>query len=138
MYLSESIGEFELNHVEPCVLKPCSSKAIYKGKVPTFVSQFSTLTAKLCAVWTVIWPTLWFLVVTNAARCCLDPADVARAVQLLEDGNTQREVARCFAVSHSMISWFWTRYQKTGEYSRRPGQGRNRCTTAQHISCLPP
>ena len=79
--------------------------------------------AKMCAVWIVIWLSLWFLVVTNAARRYLDPADVARAVQLLEDGNTQREVARRLAVSRSVISRLWTRYQETGECSRRPGEG---------------
>jgi len=67
----------------------------------------------------------------NCARRHLNEAEVARAVQLLEDGATVRTVAQRIGVSPSVISRLWTRYRETGCYSRRPGQGRNRVTTAR-------
>lgn len=67
----------------------------------------------------------------HGARRHLQPHEVARVVQMLEDGFTQRDVAAAFGVSQSVVSRAWNRYVATGGYNRRPGQGRLRCTTAR-------
>ena len=67
----------------------------------------------------------WLLIFVGAARRHLDHPDVATAVQLLEDGERLRVVARRLYVSSSVISRLWRRYQETGEYTRREGQGRS-------------
>lgn len=72
---------------------------------------------------------LCVLVQVNSVRRHLDQYEVARAVQQLEDGARIRVVANRLGVSPSVVSRLWTRYQETGQYSRRPGQGRSRMTT---------
>ncbi|MCJ8747777.1 hypothetical protein PDJAM_G00157360 [Pangasius djambal] len=57
-------------------------------------------------------------------RRYLDPTEVAQAGQLLQDGTSIRAIARRFAVSPSTVSRAWRRFQETGSYSRRAGQGR--------------
>ncbi len=52
---------------------------------------------------------------------------VARLIQILEDGSTQRDVAAAFGVTQSVVSL----YLATGGYVRRPGQGRLRCTATR-------
>ncbi|RZC35811.1 hypothetical protein BDFB_011486, partial [Asbolus verrucosus] len=47
-----------------------------------------------------------------------------------EDGHSQRYVARAFGVEHSLIFRIVNRFRETGEYKRKPGQGRKRATTA--------
>ncbi|KAI4899383.1 hypothetical protein NFI96_005697 [Prochilodus magdalenae] len=42
-----------------------------------------------------------------------------------------RAVARRFAVSVSVVSRAWRRYQEKGQYTRRRGGGRRRATTQQ-------
>ena len=69
------------------------------------------------------------LMVAGAVRRHLDPTKVARALQLLEDGERVRVVARRFDVSRSVVSRLWTLYQETGQYTRRQGLGRLRMTT---------
>ncbi|KAI3369504.1 hypothetical protein L3Q82_007719 [Scortum barcoo] len=54
-----------------------------------------------------------------------------RVVQLIQDGTSMRAVARRFAVSVSVVSRAWRRYQETGQYIRRRGGGRRRATTQQ-------
>uniref|UniRef100_A0AAZ3QEH0 Transposase Tc1-like domain-containing protein n=1 Tax=Oncorhynchus tshawytscha TaxID=74940 RepID=A0AAZ3QEH0_ONCTS len=49
---------------------------------------------------------------------------------LIQDGTSMRAVARRFAVSVSVVSRAWRRYQETGQYIRRGG-GRRRATTQQ-------
>jgi len=51
------------------------------------------------------------------------------AVQMLLGGHSQREVARIVGVSQSVVARMWRRYKETGQFTRRPGQGRSRCTT---------
>lgn len=58
-------------------------------------------------------------------------AQVAQAVLLTEQGRTQREVALFLNVPRTTLRHALTRYRETGLYSRRPGSGRNRCTTAR-------
>lgn len=65
----------------------------------------------------------------SAVRRHLSENEVARAVQMVEDGFTQREVATRLGVSQSVIQRAVERYRETGRYSRRPGQGRPRATT---------
>ena len=62
----------------------------------------------------------------GAVRRHLDATDVARAIQLLEDGVRQVEVARRFAVSQSVVSRLYRRFQQTGLYHDRPRFGRPR------------
>uniref|UniRef100_A0A8K9XZB2 Transposase Tc1-like domain-containing protein n=1 Tax=Oncorhynchus mykiss TaxID=8022 RepID=A0A8K9XZB2_ONCMY len=61
----------------------------------------------------------------------LQPTQVAQVVQLIQDGTSMRAVARRFAVSVSVVSRAWRRYQETGQYIRRRGGGRRRATTQQ-------
>ncbi len=68
-------------------------------------------------------------VTTGSMRQYLDPTEVAQAVQLLQDGTSIRAIARRFAVSPSTVSRAWRRFQETGSYSRRDGQGRRRSLT---------
>ena len=49
-------------------------------------------------------------------RLSLQPTQVAQVVQLIQDGTSMRAVARRFAVSVSVVSRTWRRYQKTGQY----------------------
>ena len=48
---------------------------------------------------------------------------------MLLDGHSQHEVARIAGVSQSVLAQMWRRYQETGQFTRRPRQGRSRCTT---------
>ncbi|CDQ62915.1 unnamed protein product [Oncorhynchus mykiss] len=64
-------------------------------------------------------------------RRSLQPTQVAQVVQLIQDGTSMRDVARRFAVSVSVVSRAWRRYQETGQYIRRRGGGRRRATTQQ-------
>uniref|UniRef100_A0A8C4TJ22 Transposase n=1 Tax=Erpetoichthys calabaricus TaxID=27687 RepID=A0A8C4TJ22_ERPCA len=70
-------------------------------------------------------------VATGSMRRYLDPKEVAQVVQLLQDGTSIRAMARRFAVSLSTVSRAWRRFQETGSYSRRAGQGRRRSLTHQ-------
>ncbi|KAI3368393.1 hypothetical protein L3Q82_008099 [Scortum barcoo] len=76
-----------------------------------------------------------FLVVGDpfggSMRRSLQPTQVAQVVQLIQDGTSMRAVARRFAVSVSVVSRAWRRYQETGQYIRRRGGGRRRATTQQ-------
>jgi len=65
----------------------------------------------------------------NGVRRNLNPTEVAMAVEMLLDGHSQREVARIVGVSQSVVARMWRRYQESGQFTRRPGQGRSRCTT---------
>uniref|UniRef100_A0AAZ3P8U8 Transposase n=1 Tax=Oncorhynchus tshawytscha TaxID=74940 RepID=A0AAZ3P8U8_ONCTS len=64
-------------------------------------------------------------------RRSLQPTQVAQVVQLIQDGTSMRAVARRFAVSVSIVSRAWRRYQETGQYIRRHGGGRRSATTQQ-------
>ncbi|KAG2456868.1 TCB2 transposase, partial [Polypterus senegalus] len=70
-------------------------------------------------------------VTTVSMRRYLDTTEVAQVVQLLQDGTSIRTIARRFAVSPSTVSRAWRRFQETGSYSRRAGQGRRRSLTHQ-------
>lgn len=54
-----------------------------------------------------------------------------RAVTLLKEGLSQRSVANRLQVSRRAIQNLWSRYQETGNLSRRPGSGRQRSTTVR-------
>uniref|UniRef100_A0AAR2KAC6 Transposase Tc1-like domain-containing protein n=1 Tax=Pygocentrus nattereri TaxID=42514 RepID=A0AAR2KAC6_PYGNA len=69
-------------------------------------------------------------------RRTLQPTQVAQVVQLIQDGTSMRAVARRFAVSVSVVSRAWRRYQETGQYTRRRGGGRRRATTQQQYRYL--
>ncbi|KAI3371829.1 hypothetical protein L3Q82_006712 [Scortum barcoo] len=70
-------------------------------------------------------------------RRSLQPTQVAQVVQPIQDGTSMRAVARRFAVSVSVVSRAWRRYQETGQYIRRRGGGRRRATTQQQDRYLP-
>ena len=55
--------------------------------------------------------------------------ETVRAVQMIEDGFSQRRVARALGVSPCVVNRLWARYLDTGSYRRRPGQGRPTATT---------
>jgi transposase len=71
------------------------------------------------------------LATAHDVRSRLATIDVARAVQMIENGCTQREVATVLDVSFSVVARLWSRYQET-EFTKRPGQGRHRITTPRH------
>ncbi len=64
-------------------------------------------------------------------RRYLNEPEVASAVQMLEDGVTQRTVAERLGVSRSVVARLWIRFQESGRYRRRPGQGHGRATIAR-------
>ena len=64
-----------------------------------------------------------------AVRHYFNSEETARVVQMIEDGLSQRHVARHLGVSPSVVNRLWNRYLETGDYNRRPGQGRPRATT---------
>ena len=66
----------------------------------------------------------------------LEATDVVRAVQLLEDGVRQVEVARRFGITQSVVSRLWQRYQQTGRYHVRQRSGRPRVLTARQDQYL--
>ena len=75
----------------------------------------------------IFYYSLCVSVVVDAASFLSLP-EVARAVQMLEDGSTLRLVG---VSSISVIGRLWTRYQETDGYFRKPGQGRLRYTRAR-------
>lgn len=61
----------------------------------------------------------------------LTAEQVAQAVALIDQGLTQREVAMVLNVPRSSMQYALKRYQETGRYTRRPGSGGVRCTSAR-------
>lgn len=61
----------------------------------------------------------------------LSEPEVARLITLLDEGNSQRDVAIRMGVSQSVVSRAYARYRETNEYNRRSGQGRHRVTTVR-------
>jgi transposase len=62
----------------------------------------------------------------------LAPTNVARAVALIESGQTYRAVATALGTLKSTINCNVLRYRATGSYDRRRGQGRKRSTTVSN------
>ena len=71
---------------------------------------------------------LGFIVTSYGVRRLLEEVEVAQTGALLESGYTQRIVAERFDISRSAAARLWRRYQETGEFTRRKGQGRHRMT----------
>lgn len=61
----------------------------------------------------------------------LDAIGAARAVALADAGYSQRRIARMIGVPRTTVRDAIRRYQETGSYTRRPGQGRRRCTSTR-------
>lgn len=61
-------------------------------------------------------------------RC--NEAEAAQIVTLYNEGYRQKDIARRLRRGQSTVSNILKRYQETGNFVRRPGQGRKRCTTA--------
>ena len=80
----------------------------------------------------------WCFHSSSSRRRSLQPTQVAQVVQLIQDGTSMRVVARMFAVSVSVVSRAWRRYQETGQYIRRRGGGHRRATTQQQDRLPPP
>lgn len=59
----------------------------------------------------------------------LDAAGAARAVALADAGFSQRRIGRMLGYPRTTIQDAIRRYRETGSYTRRPGQGRRRCTS---------
>ena len=62
-------------------------------------------------------------------RYCSE-AEAAQIVTLYEEEYRQKDIARRLRRGQSTVSNILKRYQETGNFVRRPGQGRKRCTTA--------
>lgn len=54
---------------------------------------------------------------------------VVKVVTLANEGRKQKDIAQMLGIHQSTVSHVVQRYDETGEYRRRPGQGRKRCTT---------
>lgn len=70
----------------------------------------------------------------SALVCC-------KIVTLAQEGCRQEDIARRLRIHQSTVSRVIKRYNETGEYKRRPGQGRKRCTPPRdyqylRIQCL--
>lgn len=61
----------------------------------------------------------------------LTSAQVAQAVLLRSQGRTQREMAESLNVPRTTLRYALKRYDQTGLYTRRPGSGGIRCTSAR-------
>lgn len=61
----------------------------------------------------------------------LTPEECTRILTMLENGRSQRNIARTVGVSLSTVQRVRQRYEETGSNLRRPGTGRARCTTAR-------
>ncbi|PSN50293.1 hypothetical protein C0J52_02860 [Blattella germanica] len=61
----------------------------------------------------------------------LSPEESARAVASVEDGRSLRYVARFIGTSFSSVRRAVKRFQETNTFTRRPGSGRRRVTTAR-------
>ena len=59
----------------------------------------------------------------------LDPATRNIAIDRLQVGESQNEVARTLNVNHSTISRLWNRFQQTGAMNNCQRSGRPRITT---------
>lgn len=61
----------------------------------------------------------------------LDATGAARAVVFANAGYSQRRIARMLGVPRITVRDAIRRFWETGSYTRRPRQGRHRCTSAQ-------
>jgi transposase len=57
--------------------------------------------------------------------------EAVQALALLQDGRSQRYVARVLGVNHPTIVRLAQRHQESGSVDRRPGQGRRRVTSVR-------
>ncbi|KAI4886444.1 hypothetical protein NFI96_021224 [Prochilodus magdalenae] len=80
---------------------------------------------------TTVLQLTWVSVTTSTMMLYLDSTEVAQVVQLLKDGTSICAIATRFAVSPSTVLRVWWRFQETGSYSRRVGQGCRRTLTPQ-------
>ncbi len=106
-------------------------ESFYRWSPPTF---FSLLIFPDC--FSLVLHLASVSVTSGSMRRYLDPAEVAQAVQLLQDGTSIHAITRRFAVSPSTDSRTWRRFQDTGSYSRRAGQGCRKSLTLQQDRCL--
>ena len=60
----------------------------------------------------------------------LSEAEMWRAVGMVEQGATQRQVGDVFDMHHTVITRAWSRFQRYGTPVRRHGGGRERATSA--------
>lgn len=63
-----------------------------------------------------------------AVRCCTE-VEVAKVVTLSNVGWRQSHIARFVGITQSAVSKILNRHRQTGNFKKRPGQGRRRCTT---------
>lgn len=61
----------------------------------------------------------------------LDATGVARTVALADAGYSQRRIIRTLGVPRKTVRDAIRRFRETGSYTRRPGQGRHRCTSTR-------
>lgn len=70
----------------------------------------------------------------------LNVVGVARAVAFADEGFSQRRIAWTLGVPRTTVWDTIRRFRETRSYTRRPGQGRHRCTSARDdrylVSCV--
>lgn len=59
----------------------------------------------------------------------LNELEVVKIVTLADEGLRQNDIAQILGIHQSTVSRVLQRFEETGEYGRRHGQGRRRCTT---------
>lgn len=67
----------------------------------------------------------------NLKNMAVNPETAAGIVALLQDGRSERYVAQQYHVSNSTVHRIFTRFLETGAYTRRPGTGPQRRTSAR-------
>ncbi|KAL0842079.1 hypothetical protein ABMA28_014272 [Loxostege sticticalis] len=61
----------------------------------------------------------------------LSPEECTQMITMVQEGRSQRSTARTVVVSLSKVQRVLQRFQDTGMITRRPGNGRPRCTTVR-------
>ena len=74
------------------------------------------------------WCLFLLIGVSTCVRRHLTDTEVARCVQMSEDGRTYRQIGASFGVSASVVCRVIQRFRQYGQYSRRHGGGRRRAT----------
>lgn len=90
-----------------------------------FIPQFHCI----CLTDTISFGSLNFNLELMAPIRHLSEREAVRAMTLLEEGYSQRQVARIIGCHHTTIGRTLQRFNETGSNTRRPGQGRPRATT---------
>lgn len=92
--------------------------------------NFSVLKSLLAVQQAVKYSVSWFFLNMERESRNLSENECVAIVTLAEEDISYRQIARRFGIHHTTVSRVVQRFRETNGYSRRPGQGRHRSTTA--------